>query len=156
GMAYTWETTAPLVLHGSEHRVAVPIGARTNWGSVPPIFRWLIDPMDGAAATLVHDYAYRVLCPRGELTYQAADNLLLEGLTALGTPLPSALLTWAGVRLASTTTRPGGRVDLRQDLPLLAMVTGPGFVLAASALAVAPSMGALALANYVSRVRSTR
>jgi hypothetical protein len=146
--ATTWETTAPLVFHGSADTVDVPVGSKTDWASVPTALTWLISKMTGAPAAVAHDYCYRVLCPRGLISYRAADRVLYEALGAVGVAKPSRLLMWAAVRIASITTRRGYEGALR-DLPAILAITIPGLILAAPGLLVLPSMALLAAANYI-------
>lgn len=145
---YTWETTAELVFHGSTRTVRVPIGSRTDWASVPGVLAWLINPTIGAAAALMHDYCYRVLCPAGLMTYQEADQLLSEALWALKVPDVSRLLVWDAVRIASVATRPGGRIGLRRDLPMMAAISVPGVMMAGASVALLAPMGALKSMNW--------
>lgn len=158
----TWETTAPLIFRSATGRiVTVPVGSRTDWASRPRLLASLIDKMLGsaAAAPVVHDYCYRVLCLTGEMTYQEADALLEEMLTALDreatrwrdrTPAPTRWLVWDAVRLASIATRRGGAWGARRDLPRLLAITPPGLLLVVPAgLVVLPFMGLFIAANYL-------
>lgn len=147
--ASTWETTAPLVFHGSIHTVSVPVGSRTDWASVPNVLSWLIGRMTGAAAAVMHDHCYRVLCPAGEMTYREADQLLAEALGSLGIEAPRRWLMWDAVRIASITTRRGGRAGAWRDIPAILAITIPGLVLAAPALLLLPSLALLWLAERV-------
>lgn len=146
---FTWETTAVVVFHGSTRTIRVPIGSRTDWASVPGWAMWLIDPRQGSAAALVHDYCYRVLIPAGEMTYREADLILFEALGAVrpAVKLPTRLLMWDAVRLASVAVRPGGRIGLSEDLPRMLAVTAWGAPLAAFAVPLAIPIKTLAAIN---------
>lgn len=146
----TWETTAPLVFHPSVGPVIdVPIGATTDFASVPALFSWLIPKLTGVPAAVIHDHAWRTLCPGGQLTYRAADRALREALATLGVPAPTRWLTWSAVRWASILTRRGGQSGAWRDLPALVAVTIPGLILAAPAVLLLPSMAVLAALNYL-------
>jgi Protein of unknown function (DUF1353) len=146
---YSWATIAELVFHGSTRTVSVPIGSRTDWASVPGVLAWLIDPRIGAAAALMHDYCYRVLIPAGEMTYQEADQLLSEALWALNVPHVSRLLVWDAVRIASVASRPGGRIGMQRDLPMMAAIAVPGVMMAAASVVLLAPMGALKSLNWL-------
>lgn len=163
--AVAWKTIALLIFHGSTRTVEVPIGSLTDWASIPRLVAWLIAKMVGAAAAVVHDHCWRVLCRAGLMTYQEADRLLLEMLTALDReaarigayrdriPAPTRWLMWAAVRWTSILTQPRGWVGAHRDLPRMLAITALGLPLVAPAALLLPSMGVLAVANRISARR---
>jgi len=94
-----WRTTRPLPYEigrkGSGLLVAVPEGFATDLGSVPAVFRWLINPADAycAAAFVLHDF----LCADLAFTRTVTDAVLFEALIALGVPLWKARVIHFGV-----------------------------------------------------------
>jgi hypothetical protein len=147
--AATWETTAPLVYHSNTRTISIPIGSRTDWASVPGVLSWLIGRMTGAAAAVMHDYCYRVLCPAGDLSYREADQLLVEALGSLGISVPRRWLMWDAVRITSILTRRGGRSEAWRDIPAMVAITIPGLILASPALLLLPPLALFAAVEYL-------
>lgn len=148
-----WETTAPLRFHTRDGPVIdVPIGTRTDFATVPAALMWLVGPLTGAPAAVLHDHAWS-LARHGTITYRAADRALRDALADVGTPPTTRWLMWAAVRWASITTRRGGLHGAWRDLPALIAITIPGLILAAPAVLLLPSMALLWAANTLTRTR---
>ena len=158
----TFKTVSPLIFHGvkpdgSPITIDVPIGTSTNLASVPLVASWLVPKLTGAAAAVVHDYCYGVLCPSGELTYREADYLLEQMLHCLKVPAPIRWLMWAAVRWYSITRKPGGAVGMREDLPRLLAVSLPALWLVVPARHLVRPMVVFAGLNRVAqRVERSR
>lgn len=146
----SWDTTGPLRYRDRQGNLwDVPVGSRTDLGSVPALVDWLISRTYGAPAYVLHDTFYRHWIPLGRATFRQADRILREALADLGVPAPRCWLTWAGVRIASITTRPRGWVGAWRDLPALVAVTVPGLLLAAPAVLLLIPLALLAGADYL-------
>jgi hypothetical protein len=79
-----------------QFEITVPVGFITDGASVPRALWWLFPPMGkyGKAAVL-HDYCYTVQ----EYTRLECDDILMEGMDALGVNVVTQYLIYKSVRL---------------------------------------------------------
>lgn len=122
-----WALTAPLTYTALDGRVLeVPRGFGTDGASVPRIVSWLV-PRSGRylAPAVVHDRAYRVWVPAGQLTYRQADHYLAEAMRRRGVPALLRAAIWAAVRLAGLGRGRAGRRGWWRDAPAVLAITLP-------------------------------
>lgn len=104
GSDFQFETVSPFVFRwsGTDEQpardIVVPRGFRTDFASIPRVFRVALDPAnDVAPAALVHDFLYTC----GQFEERAlADRVFLDALRANGVGWIRARTMWAAVRLA--------------------------------------------------------
>lgn len=151
-----WRTTAPLVYTRKDGTViTVEPGQDTDFTSTPAALRWCVDELTGTAAAILHDHAWRRLVPSGQMSYRAADHLLLEALEALQVAGPRRYLMFAAVRLGSLFTRRGGHIGWWRDAPLVLAIAVPGLFLAAFALPLIIPLSLLNAADYMTTTMRT-
>lgn len=68
------------IIYGLDENVVVPSGFRTNFGSIPRIFWWILSPTDWNAYVL-HDYLYSIQYRNNR---NECDIILYEALVAEG------------------------------------------------------------------------
>lgn len=94
-----WKTQKELLYEigykDSNLHIAVPVDFETDLGTIPSIFRWVINPADGlcAAAFVLHDY----LCVITKFSRIVTDAVLYEALTVLNVKPWKAHLIYFGV-----------------------------------------------------------
>lgn len=147
-----WETTAPLVYHGTRQVWAVPVGASTDFGSVPQCLRGLIQFNEVASAVL-HDHLWRRVVPRAadlppgeQVTYADADGLLRQALLTQDVGMIRRWVIWAGVRLGALT-RKDGRRGWWRDAP--AVIAISLLMLPVALLPTPLGLGIFALVEWV-------
>ena len=81
----------------SNLKIVIPIGFQTDLGTIPPMFRWLLNPADGscAAAFVLHDY----LCVITNFSRVVTDAVLYEALSVLKVKPWKANLIYFGVSI---------------------------------------------------------
>ena len=95
-----WEVAREFEYHvgveGSDNRIKVPIGFKTDFASTPRLF-WMILPPDGqyTQAAVLHDYLYN-LQDRPRAT---CDAIFLEAMKILGVPLLRRRIMYRAVRM---------------------------------------------------------
>jgi Protein of unknown function (DUF1353) len=88
---------------GSGLFICIPMGFKSDLGTIPVLARALLNPADAkcAAAFVLHDY----LCSCSEFSRTVMDAILFEALVALNTSRWKALLIHFGVSLYRLTKR---------------------------------------------------
>ena len=112
---------APLVYQGHTHRIEVPAGFVTDFGSVPWWGRWLV-PRWGwkwTKAYVIHDYLYRTQ-PEG-WTRKDADGLMRRIHREEGAGALKRNVAWMAVRLGGW--RPWSKTMTKKTALLLLLVT---------------------------------
>lgn len=80
---------------GSGEKIEVPVGQKTDFGSVPQALWWLLSPIGlGTRAFVLHDYLYTIQ----KYTRAKSDAVLLEALGVLGVPWLKREAIYMGVR----------------------------------------------------------
>ena len=95
-----WELYTPLTYHigslKSTDKIEIPVGFQTDFGSVPRIFWFIVNPQGKAkAAFVVHDWLYKT----GERSKLVSDAILLEAMEVCGVGLIQRHLVWRGLQL---------------------------------------------------------
>lgn len=101
--AKQWRVVEPLRwVSGNGDVVEVPSGSTTDFASTPRPLVWL-KPRTGrhTAASVIHDYLWRVECPAGRMTYRTADRIFRDVMRDAEVPLLRRWVGWAAVRLAA-------------------------------------------------------
>lgn len=99
----TWKLYTPFEYHigeeGSDERIEVPEGFKTDFASVPRAFWWLFPP-DGryTNAAIIHDYLYYTK-GFGRYSRKQADLIFLEAMKVLGVPYLQRKTIYRAVRL---------------------------------------------------------
>lgn len=94
-----WGLSAPLRVPFPVPAFTVPLGATTDFASIPRIF-WTILPPDGPwlKAAVAHDYLYRTKGMGGKYTRAQADAVLRDGMKLLDVPAWKRYAIYAAVR----------------------------------------------------------
>lgn len=145
-----WVLEEEVVYAGRTDVFVVPVGARTDFASVPRVFAWLV-PRYGryTPAAVLHDHLVRTERPAGRVGARDADRLFVRAMRELGVPFLLRWFMWAAVRLGSLTDR-GGRAGWLRDLPaVLAVVLAALPVVALPALAVLVGLAVFAVLEFV-------
>lgn len=128
GWLVTHTVTYVSAVTGRTYRI---LGQRstTDFASMPGLLLWLIRPWKVIDPTIppaaLHDEFWRVLVPRGEMTYREADRVFREALIYQGVDLFTVWSMWAGVRLGALTRgREGRRGWWRDAVPVLLISAG--------------------------------
>lgn len=100
----TWTVNEPMDYEvgsvGSGERIVVPVGFKSDFGSVPQLFWNIVSPIGHAArAYVLHDYLYTVQI----YTRLKTDNILLEALGVLGVNWLQKWLIYRGVRIGGAS-----------------------------------------------------
>ncbi len=113
GSTGEWVLLANLIYKGNKDRFVVPKGFKTDFASIPRIFRFIV-PKNGShdAAAIVHDYLYRhqpFLPSPAPLRMQRisrkdADRLFRRIMRELGTNCVRYNLMYAAVRIGGRCT----------------------------------------------------
>lgn len=101
--AKQWRVTTPLRWAAPDgNLVTVPEGATTDFASTPRAAVWL-KPRTGrhTAASVIHDYLWREVCPTGAVSYRRADRVFRQVMHDAGVPLLRRWVAWAAVRLGA-------------------------------------------------------
>lgn len=93
---------------GSGEKIEVPIGQKTDFGSVPQIL-WNVLPPIGLAtrAFVLHDYLYTAQI----YTRLKSDNVLLEAMVVLGVNPVKRWFIYAGVRMGGWSAWNGHKAE---------------------------------------------
>jgi len=138
-----WRLLSGLKYDGQRESFTVPVGAMTDFASVPRPLVWFL-PRYGryTKAAVLHDYLWRTLVPAHEISLPDADGIFRRAMRELGVPFLRRWLMWGAVRLGALK-KPGGREHwLRESwlvlpLGLLALlIVGPPALLVILALTV--------------------
>lgn len=134
-----WILLEDLIYTASKDTYVVPAGFHTDFASVPSPLQALF-PRVGTYSDSVclHDYAWRVLAPTGQIGYRDADGLLRQALKTQGVGRVRRFAMWAAVRLGALLTRRNGWRGWYKDAPLVL-----GISLLALPFAVPAAFGAL-------------
>lgn len=144
-----WELTARLRFRARDGReFVVPVGATTDFASIPSFLTWLVSTTTAIAAAVLHDYFWRVLVPQGLMTHRDADNILYEALRSLGVSKVRASTMWAAVRLGALT-QPGGRKRWHKDALAVLGISLLMLPLLAVGLALVPIAAVYKLVEWV-------
>jgi hypothetical protein len=158
-----WKVRDPFSYTGKTETFAVPVGAETDFASVPRIFVWFL-PRYGryTLAAILHDYLWRQRARTGAMEYIDADGTFRRAMRELRVPFLRRWIMWAAVRWGALTKPGGWRGWWRESWRVL-LVTAvalpillPPAVVVAVALAVfyvleAVVWGALKVAELVRR-----
>ena len=100
----SWELVTELVYRGNRDEFRVPVGYRTDFASIPVIFRWLL-PKHGryTKAAVVHDYLVEH-SRATDFTRCDADGIFRRMMGELGVPILKRWIMWAAVRLGGMWT----------------------------------------------------
>ena len=88
----------PLIYkNGVGDYIAVPVGFKTDYASIPKILRSYIDQDSGRIrdAAVLHDYLYTTCI----LSREASDHYFHEAMIGLGMPKFKAWIAWKSVRM---------------------------------------------------------
>lgn len=91
-----WEVRESFVwyiIYGADERVVVKKGFRTNFGSIPRLFWWILSPTDWNAYVL-HDYLYSIQYRNDR---NECDIILYEALVAEGCNKAWAFVIYAAL-----------------------------------------------------------
>ena len=104
-----WKVRQPFSYTGKTETFAVPVGAETDFASVPRVFVWLL-PRYGryTIAAILHDYLWRQLASTGAMEYIDADGIFRRAMRELHVPFLRRWIMWAAVRWGALL-KPGGR-----------------------------------------------
>lgn len=118
-----WRLRESLDYDGAERSFHVPVGQGTDFASVPRVFVWFL-PRYGryTKAAILHDYLWRELACRGELSYVDADGLFHRAMRDLGVPFLKRWILWGAVRWGALV-KLGGRKGWLREFPKLAAIT---------------------------------
>lgn len=119
-----WRLVRELRYGANSQEFTVPVGATTDFASVPRLTAWLM-PRSGpsARAGILHDHLWRVEAPAGRIAYREADGILRQALRRCGVPFVLRWLCWTGVRWGALLTRKNGYVGWWRDAPLVLLWT---------------------------------
>lgn len=104
-----WAVLRSFTYTGDKETFVVPVGAPTDFASVPRVFTWFL-PSYGkyTLAAILHDYLWRELAASGRMNYIDADGIFCRAMRQLGVPFMQRWIMWAAVRWAALF-RPRGR-----------------------------------------------
>jgi hypothetical protein len=104
-----WKVRESFSYTGKRETFTVPVGADTDFASVPRVFVWFL-PRYGryTLAAILHDYLWRVRASTGLMDYIDADGTFRRAMRELDVPFLTRWIMWAGVRWAALL-KPGGR-----------------------------------------------
>lgn len=106
------DTRSPIVIPGAGAAWIVPQGFRTDFASVPGIFRGVLDSDNLVSpAALIHDWLYSSQL----VDRKTADDIFRAALLANGVPAWKARVYWLGVR-AGGWTKWGKRPEEASDM----------------------------------------
>jgi hypothetical protein len=99
------DVTFTVGFNGDLHRVVIPKGFKTDFGSVPAVFDWVVPPVCAAdAAFLLHDGMYSTLWPTfvgaWEVSFQEANEILRNGMEWTGLEEWKSEAAYIAVQLA--------------------------------------------------------
>lgn len=103
-----WSVREPFTYTGKTETFLVPVGAETDFASVPRIFVWFL-PRYGryTLAAILHDYLWRERASTGSMEYIDADGTFRRAMRELDVPFLRRWIMWAAVRWAALV-KPGG------------------------------------------------
>jgi len=95
---HTWILLQDLIYKGSRETFTIPKGFKTDFGSVPWIFQWLVPGAGrGKKAFVLHDYLYQMQFD--EVPRKDADGLMSRVMKELDCWKIRSWSAWAGVRI---------------------------------------------------------
>jgi hypothetical protein len=139
----SWEVRQSLAYEGNMDRYTIPIGANTDFASVPRIFVWFL-PQYGSytMAAILHDYLWRTYAAKGTMDWVDADGIFRRAMRELDVPFLRRWIMWAAVRWAALVKPRGRKGWLREawqvilfSLVALPFVTLPALVILISLIA---------------------
>lgn len=129
--ATTWQLVEDLVYKGQDQLFTIPAGYVTDFATVPPFMRWLVETYGPyTRAAIVHDWLISEEIPARRVTSRDADGIFRRIMREEGTPMFKRWIMWAAVRVAAQFNhgRSYGRKFYR-DLPAILAVGAPALVL---------------------------
>jgi hypothetical protein len=104
-----WKVREPFSYTGKTETFSVPVGAHTDFASVPRVFVWFL-PRYGryTLAAILHDYLWRERASTGAMDYIDADGVFRRAMRELDVPFLRRWIMWAAVRWGALV-KPGGR-----------------------------------------------
>ncbi len=99
------DVTFTVSFNGDAHRVVIPKGFKTDFGSVPAVFSWVVPPVCAADVDfLLHDAMYSTLWPTfvgaWDVTFQEANEILRNGMEWAGVEEWKSEAAYLAVQLA--------------------------------------------------------
>jgi len=104
-----WKVREPFSYTGKTETFSVPVGAETDFASVPRVFVWFL-PRYGryTLAAILHDYLWRHRASTGAMEYIDADGMFRRAMRELHVSFLRRWIMWAAVRWGALL-KPGGR-----------------------------------------------
>lgn len=95
----TYELLAPLTYVRHDDTITVPKGFKTNFASIPRIFRWLIEPTGKhSLAAACHDFLYDQGYKMG-ISRKQADKIFYDAMRDSHVNIITANIMWFCVRV---------------------------------------------------------
>jgi hypothetical protein len=104
-----WKVREGFSYKGKSETFSIPVGAETDFASVPRIFVWFL-PRYGryTLAAILHDYLWRQRASTGAMDYVDADGMFRRAMRELEVPFLRRWIMWAAVRWGALF-KSGGR-----------------------------------------------
>lgn len=128
--ATTWQLVEDLVYKGEDQLFTIPAGYVTDFATVPPFMRWLVETYGPyTRAAIVHDWLITEEIPARRVTSRDTDGIFRRIMREEGTPTAKRWIMWTAVRVASlfNMRRSYGR-KIWRDMPMLLLVGTPALV----------------------------
>lgn len=118
-----WIVREALRYEGKQQAFDVPVGADTDFASVPRVFVWFL-PRYGryTRAAILHDRLWRHVVPTTDLTYLDADGIFRRAMREDDVPFLARWIMWGAVRWGALK-KPGGREGWWREAPRVLLVT---------------------------------
>ncbi len=118
-----WQLLRDLDYQGQVDFFRAPTGMQTDFASVPRVFVWFL-PRYGryTRAAILHDYLWRQLASKGEMSWIDADALFRRANRELGVPFLRRWILWAAVRYGALV-KPAGTKHWWREAPRVLLVT---------------------------------
>jgi len=98
-----WRISLPLIISLDDNKLEIPANFKTDFGSIPGVFRVHFNPIGkGARAFVVHDYIYRV--SNVNISRKDADFIMKELAMSDGMSATNAFWIHKGVRIGGASS----------------------------------------------------
>jgi len=118
-----WRLLRDLDYQGKIDSFRAPAGMLTDFASVPRVFVWFL-PRYGryTKAAILHDYLWRELASRDEMSWIDADATFRRANRELGVPFLRRWILWAAVRYGALVKK-GGTKHWWREAPRVLLVS---------------------------------